>query len=1049
MNPTTGFEEEQSANEECKKLNTKLDGIVEQLMTFNIGMAQAMNNEINALKSCMHDELILLREGLRKDIRIIIGEELGKDDKTSNDNKISNVLETLPTIIDNVNNNIKDKKSIISRKSGINNSTSQITIKKEGLALLLDTLGVSATIIPSHDGIDDNRNNNRRGKFGRSATRTFTSNGMTALNSNHNNGNISNKWRQVLNKIDNDKNNNKRAAKSGSDVVGGGGIKKSDSKTLLKTALSSNELNDGGPSNIDDITNNDNNDTHSVLETLLFLPDKGYAFVVGAISRVMASYDEHESYHRTKMKQYTQFMMSHSIKDELQMKVRRYVDHKFDKDLTKSVHYAPMDIVYYKGDAGDSTYWISSGKIREVGRDDLTKIDIKFRSRTSRTSITGIPTLATPTASEHTINSNQDGLGSNDHPTIEVAAAASSNNRTATSRINEARSTIVNLINIPVVRGGNRKGDIMALASSDYNTNNDNNNNAGGVNNNSSILRSLTGDDAAKPLAGSMIGIPGVTLLYGMPHYPSDIVYSDRDVRSTKEYLIHVASYHKANSAVKVLLEREADVNAELQDGKTALHIAVYNEDKELVALLAKQGANVQCADKKGITPRDVARLRQFKKVELLLDAMDIHTKARDGDLEGVRDALAEGCDASWIHPKTGTTPLYNAVDKGHYDVAELLLSTNADPDLAPDDGFPPLYSAANRGAADITELLLSHNADPNRCLSTGMSPLMVAIRKKHWKVAVMLLEEGADVNQADGKGITPLMMALSSLTSTLLEAKANPLVKTSSDASQYALAYAHERGGANKEAIIKAVKEYLPKDILIQLFGEQIELEEVRKVEKGSEGEGDPSTTVTDNKGKKGPRKERKRASIMVKATDVDKINKEEVNTIAEKVKKSSPKDSPKNSDGEKALRKHGKSLTGTLKRGTSLIGALLSPRIIKSETIPEDHQQQQQQQQGANVTTFTFGKEDIKEDKIKGNDLNGIKDNKEEQKKERRKKKDLNEKVKNNKEKNEDKMERIEVKITPPNMINDNESSSESHTNNNLGIPRFGGVKFGKRVG
>ncbi|KAF4734883.1 hypothetical protein FOZ62_028240, partial [Perkinsus olseni] len=229
----------------------------------------------------------------------------------------------------------------------------------------------------------------------------------------------------------------------------------------------------------------------------------------------------------------------------------------------------------------------------------------------------------------------------------------------------------------------------------------------------------------------------------------------------TREHLIHVAAYYKSSGVVKALLEREADVNAELEDGKTALHIAVYNEDKKLVSILAKHGANAQYADKKGLTPKDIARLRNLKKIEMLLDTMDIHSKARVGDVEGVRDALLEGCEAGWINPKTGTTPLYNAVHKGHYDVAALILSTKVDPDLAPKDGLTPLYSAANRGALDIIELLLSHNADPGRCLGTGMSPLMVAIRKNHWKAAAILLEAGADVHQANGKGLTPLMMAL------------------------------------------------------------------------------------------------------------------------------------------------------------------------------------------------------------------------------------------------------------------------------------------------
>ncbi|KAF4652343.1 hypothetical protein FOL46_009771, partial [Perkinsus olseni] len=52
------------------------------------------------------------------------------------------------------------------------------------------------------------------------------------------------------------------------------------------------------------------------------------------------------------------------------------------------VHYAPMDIVYYKGDLGNSTYWITSVKIREIGRDDLDKM-ASNKDRDPRTSVLG------------------------------------------------------------------------------------------------------------------------------------------------------------------------------------------------------------------------------------------------------------------------------------------------------------------------------------------------------------------------------------------------------------------------------------------------------------------------------------------------------------------------------------------------------------------------------------------------------------------------------------------------------------------------------------
>ncbi|KAF4650755.1 hypothetical protein FOZ61_011055, partial [Perkinsus olseni] len=333
-----------------------------------------------------------------------------------------------------------------------------------------------------------------------------------------------------------------------------------------------------------------------------------YAFVVGAISRVMASYDEHESYHRTKMKQYTQFMRSHCIKDDLQTKVRRYIDHhKFDKDLTTSVHYAPMDIVYYKGDLGNSTYWITSVKIREIGRDDLDKM-ASNKDRDPRTSVLGgvaNAALGRWATDGYADNNNNllAGVMSDTLMFVDESRRATAICQTFVEVVTITRNALQEQLygNSDWLKLYFKEAALIACA-----------------NNNDAELNRL--------LARKFIDIT-------------------TRAPKTREHLIHIAAYYKSSGVVKALLEREADVNAELEDGKTALHIAVYNED----------------------------RSRNLKKIEMLLDTMDIHSKARAGDVEGVRDALLGGCEAGWIHPKTGTTPLYNAVHKGHHDVAALI----------------------------------------------------------------------------------------------------------------------------------------------------------------------------------------------------------------------------------------------------------------------------------------------------------------------------------------------------------------------------------------
>ncbi|GJZ44730.1 acyl-CoA-binding domain-containing protein 1-like protein [Tanacetum coccineum] len=93
---------------------------------------------------------------------------------------------------------------------------------------------------------------------------------------------------------------------------------------------------------------------------------------------------------------------------------------------------------------------------------------------------------------------------------------------------------------------------------------------------------------------------------------------------------------------------------------------------------------------------------------ELKLDA--IHDFAREGDMENLLK-----CDEAGISADTkdseGRTPLHWAVDRGHIDVVELLLSRNADVNLKDNEGQTPLHYVAVCERKEIGELLVKRNA--------------------------------------------------------------------------------------------------------------------------------------------------------------------------------------------------------------------------------------------------------------------------------------------------------------------------------------------------
>ncbi len=62
-----------------------------------------------------------------------------------------------------------------------------------------------------------------------------------------------------------------------------------------------------------------------------------------------------------------------------------------------------------------------------------------------------------------------------------------------------------------------------------------------------------------------------------------------------------------AITAIQLLLDRGLDVNAQANDGRTALHGAALQGYDEVIKFLTSKGADLNAKDKKGFTPLDTA----------------------------------------------------------------------------------------------------------------------------------------------------------------------------------------------------------------------------------------------------------------------------------------------------------------------------------------------------------------------------------------------------------------------------------------------------------
>jgi len=75
--------------------------------------------------------------------------------------------------------------------------------------------------------------------------------------------------------------------------------------------------------------------------------------------------------------------------------------------------------------------------------------------------------------------------------------------------------------------------------------------------------------------------------------------------------------------------------------------------------------------------------------------------------------------------------------------------------------GATLVHVAAENASADMTLLLLSRNADVNLADKVGTTPPHVAVHECHTEIVQMLLANSPDVNAADYDGDTAVHLAV------------------------------------------------------------------------------------------------------------------------------------------------------------------------------------------------------------------------------------------------------------------------------------------------
>lgn len=187
-----------------------------------------------------------------------------------------------------------------------------------------------------------------------------------------------------------------------------------------------------------------------------------------------------------------------------------------------------------------------------------------------------------------------------------------------------------------------------------------------------------------------------------------------------------------AREVSKLLEEDRALVDAK-KSGVSALLTAVYHRHPEIARIFVEHGA-----------------------------MLDVFEASALGDVERLRELLAEDSSRANAFAPDGFTPLGLAAFFGHPEAVRLLLENGADPNLASANAqrVAPLHSAVAGGKVEIVRMLLARGADVHARQDLGFTALHGAAVGGGEEMIRLLLDHGADPAARNVAGKTPADLA-------------------------------------------------------------------------------------------------------------------------------------------------------------------------------------------------------------------------------------------------------------------------------------------------
>jgi len=240
--------------------------------------------------------------------------------------------------------------------------------------------------------------------------------------------------------------------------------------------------------------------------------------------------------------------------------------------------------------------------------------------------------------------------------------------------------------------------------------------------------------------------------------------------------------------SARLLVKAGAGVNAQSGDGKDALSLAFFDGSYDVAEFLIDSHANVNQADAQRFTPLFWAVDRRNMET-----APNFPWKETRDPLPLIKKLLDAGADPNALINSTPrarmregsprlvyATTLMRAALAGDVELAKLLMSHGADPNILSKDRETTLMAASGTGfingyhrqrtpaeRLELVKLLVEKGQDVNAADNYGITPLMVAANLGDLEVVKYLVSKGADLSAHDlgkkndgafGSSVEPLM---------------------------------------------------------------------------------------------------------------------------------------------------------------------------------------------------------------------------------------------------------------------------------------------------